>query len=123
MSEREHLLPHHSEEEPVTFKSSFVHTVKSSKINVLLIFVPIALAFSNASDSVVFSLNFIAIIPLAKLLGFGKESVLNISNHFINLSFFLATEEIALRCGSVIGSVSSFCLNFSHTLIYLIKKK
>jgi hypothetical protein len=30
------------------------------------------LFFSNSSDSVVFSLNFIAIIPLAKLLGFGK---------------------------------------------------
>lgn len=72
MSEREHLLPHHSEEEEITLKSSFVHTLKSSKINWLLIFVPIALAFSKSSDSVVFSLNFIAIIPLAKLLGFGK---------------------------------------------------
>lgn len=86
MSEREHLLHHHSEEEAITFKSSFVHTLKSSKINWLLIFVPIALAFSKASDSVVFSLNFIAIIPLAKLLGF-------------------ATEEIALRSGSVVGSL------------------
>lgn len=72
MSERENLLPHHSEEEAITFKSSFMHTLKSSKINWLLIIVPFALAFSNASDSVVFSLNFIAIIPLAKLLGFGK---------------------------------------------------
>lgn len=72
MSEREHLLPHHSEEEPLTLKNSFKNTLCSSKINWLLIFVPIALFFSNSSDSVVFSLNFIAIIPLAKLLGFGK---------------------------------------------------
>lgn len=72
MSERAHLLPPHYEEEQVTFKSSFMHTLKSSYINWLLIFVPIAIAFSGASDSVVFTLNFIAIIPLAKLLGYGK---------------------------------------------------
>jgi Ca2+:H+ antiporter len=88
MNEREHLLPHHSEEEHLTFKTSFKNTLCSSRINWLLIFVPIALFFSKSSDSVVFSLNFIAIIPLAKLLGF-------------------ATEEIALRSGSVIGSVSN----------------
>ncbi|CAO0793002.1 unnamed protein product [Mucor circinelloides] len=87
MSEREHLLPHHGqEEEDLTFMSSFKHTLYSSKINWLLVFVPIAIIFSGASDTVVFSLNFIAIIPLAKLLGF-------------------ATEEIALRSGSVIGSL------------------
>jgi Ca2+:H+ antiporter len=76
MSEHEHLLPPHYEEEQVTFKSSFMHALKSSYINWLLIFVPIALAFSGASDSVVFILNFIAIIPLAKLLGFGKFKAL-----------------------------------------------
>ncbi|KAI8366446.1 calcium/proton exchanger [Choanephora cucurbitarum] len=86
MSEREHLLPRHSDEENLTFMSSFKHALFSSKVNVLLVFVPIAIAFSGASDSVVFSLNFIAIVPLAKLLGF-------------------ATEEIALRSGSVIGSL------------------
>ncbi|RCH88506.1 hypothetical protein CU097_008649 [Rhizopus azygosporus] len=84
MSERDHLLPH-GDEQP-TLKSSFKATVFSSKINYLLIFVPLALAFSHASDTVVFSLNFMAIIPLAKLLGF-------------------ATEEIALRSGSVVGSL------------------
>lgn len=72
MSEREHLLPHHQVEEEVTFKSSCVSVIKSSYINWLLVFVPIALIFSDASDTVVFSLNFVAIIPLAKLLGFGK---------------------------------------------------
>lgn len=75
MSEREHLLPHHGqEEEDLTFMSSFKHTLYSSKINWLLVFVPIAIIFSGASDTVVFSLNFIAIIPLAKLLGFGKSN-------------------------------------------------
>lgn len=73
MSEREHLLPGHRDEEDLTFKSSLKYTLTSSKLNYLLVFVPIALALSGASDSVVFSLNFIAIIPLAKLLGFGKK--------------------------------------------------
>ncbi|KAI8887311.1 calcium/proton exchanger [Backusella circina FSU 941] len=71
-----------------TFVSSFKVTATSSYVNLLLVFVPIAIVFSNihASDTVVFSLNFLAIIPLAKLLGF-------------------ATEEIALRSGSTIGAL------------------
>ncbi|SAM00416.1 hypothetical protein [Absidia glauca] len=70
------------------FWTSFKITALSSKFNILLIFVPIAIfvSFTDASAPVVFSLNFIAIIPLAKLLGF-------------------ATEEIALRCGSTVGSL------------------
>ncbi|KAI9244343.1 calcium/proton exchanger [Sporodiniella umbellata] len=86
MSEREYLLPRGENEEAPTLKSSFKAFVYSSKVNYFLLFVPFALFFSHASDSVVFSLNFIAIIPLAKLLGF-------------------ATEEIALRSGSVVGSL------------------
>ncbi|PHZ11627.1 calcium/proton exchanger [Rhizopus microsporus ATCC 52813] len=61
----------------------------SSYVNLFLIFVPIAIVFStliHASDTTVFTLNFIAIIPLAKLLGF-------------------ATEEIALRSGSTVGAL------------------
>ncbi|KAI8981954.1 calcium/proton exchanger [Mycotypha africana] len=88
MNEREHLLSHHhfDDDREITFISSFKHTMCSSKFNWLLVFVPIALIFSHASPSVVFTLNFIAIMPLAKLLSF-------------------ATEEIALRSGSVIGSL------------------
>lgn len=82
MSERDHLLPH-GDEQP-TLKSSFKATVFSSKINYLLIFVPLALAFSHASDTVVFSLNFMAIIPLAKLLGFGKNGGITKSFHLNN---------------------------------------
>ncbi|KAI8384480.1 Sodium/calcium exchanger protein-domain-containing protein [Radiomyces spectabilis] len=90
-SENEPLLGNsthgHHHAEP-TFWSSFKVTATSSYFNLLLVFVPIALVVSglNASDTVVFSLNFIAIIPLAKLLGF-------------------ATEEIALRSGSTVGSL------------------
>ncbi|KAI8884437.1 calcium/proton exchanger [Backusella circina FSU 941] len=85
MSEHQPLLSPHEHTE-ITFKSSLKYTLFSSKVNVLLIFVPIAFALSGASDSIVFTMNFIAIIPLAKLLGF-------------------ATEEIALRAGSVLGSL------------------
>ncbi|KAI9029553.1 calcium/proton exchanger [Phycomyces nitens] len=77
-----------SDYKPVTFWSSFKATAKSSRFNWLLIFVPIAIIVStmDVADTVVFSLNFIAIIPLAKLLGF-------------------ATEELALRCGSTWGAL------------------
>ncbi|ORZ21486.1 Sodium/calcium exchanger protein-domain-containing protein [Absidia repens] len=88
--ENEPLLnsPSHGAQHDVTFFSSFKTTMTSSYFNILLVFVPIALiaSFMKASDPVVFSLNFVAIIPLAKLLGF-------------------ATEEIALRTGSTIGAL------------------
>ncbi|ORZ24219.1 Sodium/calcium exchanger protein-domain-containing protein [Absidia repens] len=72
----------------ISFFSSFKTTMTSSYFNILLVFVPIALiaSYTDASDTIVFSLNFLAIIPLAKLLGF-------------------ATEEIALRTGSTIGAL------------------
>lgn len=71
-SEEEPLLRRH---EPLTAWTSFKVTMTSSYVNLFLIFVPIAIIFStliHASDTTVFTLNFIAIIPLAKLLGFGK---------------------------------------------------
>ena len=60
-----------------TFWSSTKVSFTNSYFNLLLIFVPIALIFSivGASDTVVFTLNFIAIIPLAKMLGFGKNKI------------------------------------------------
>ncbi|KAI8338959.1 Sodium/calcium exchanger protein-domain-containing protein [Chlamydoabsidia padenii] len=78
----------HRTHHDVTFFSSFKTTMTSSYFNILLVFVPMALiaSYTNASDTIVFSLNFLAIIPLAKLLGF-------------------ATEEIALRTGSTIGAL------------------
>lgn len=57
--------------------------VKSSWINVLLVFVPIGIASHFVwSPTITFIMNFLAIVPLAKLLGF-------------------ATEDIALRTGEV----------------------
>ncbi|KAI8097583.1 calcium/proton exchanger [Halteromyces radiatus] len=75
-------------QQDLTFMSSLKTTMASSYFNILLIFVPMALiaSYSDASAPIVFSLNFMAIIPLAKLLGF-------------------ATEEIALRTGSTIGAL------------------
>ncbi|KAI8143128.1 calcium/proton exchanger [Fennellomyces sp. T-0311] len=86
--ESQPLLGNSRDEHAPTVLSSLKSSFFNSYFNVLLIFVPIALivSFIGASDSVVFSLNFIAIIPLAKLLGF-------------------ATEELALRTGSTIGSL------------------
>jgi Ca2+:H+ antiporter len=75
MSEREPLLTIGQEDKDLTFMSSLKYTLKSSKINYLLLFVPLAIIFSGASASTVFILNFIAIMPLAKLLGFGMERV------------------------------------------------
>ncbi|KAI9491675.1 Sodium/calcium exchanger protein-domain-containing protein [Zychaea mexicana] len=68
--------------------SSFKAFVTSSKFNIVCVFIPIALffSFSGAPATVVFTLNFIAIMPLAKLLGF-------------------ATEELALMSGPTVGAL------------------
>lgn len=73
-NESQPLLGHPDSQEQPTFWSSLKVTITSSYLNYFLIFVPIAIVFSvlNASPTVVFTLNFIAIIPLAKLLGFGN---------------------------------------------------
>ncbi|KAI9253910.1 calcium/proton exchanger [Phascolomyces articulosus] len=70
-----------------TIKQGLMALVKSSWINVLVVFIPIGIASHFVwSPTVTFILNFIAIVPLAKLLGF-------------------ATEDIALRTGEVIGGL------------------
>ena len=73
--------------------------VKSSWINVLVIFIPLGIASHFVWNStVVFILNFIAIIPLAKLLGF-------------------ATEDIALRTGEVnIRAMAHAHMHVQYTL-------
>ncbi|CDH56696.1 calcium proton exchanger [Lichtheimia corymbifera JMRC:FSU:9682] len=73
-------------ENPTAYQGAMA-LVKSSWINVLVVFIPLGIASHFVWNStVVFILNFIAIIPLAKLLGF-------------------ATEDIALRTGEVIGGL------------------
>ncbi|ORX49495.1 calcium/proton exchanger [Hesseltinella vesiculosa] len=70
-----------------TIREGLLAIVKSSWINPLVIFIPFGIASHFVwSPTVTFVLNFIAIIPLAKLLGF-------------------ATEDIALRTGEVIGGL------------------
>lgn len=69
-------------ENPTAYQGAMA-LVKSSWLNVLVVFIPLGIASHFVWNSTVtFILNFIAIIPLAKLLGF-------------------ATEDIALRTGEV----------------------
>lgn len=78
MSERAPLLGnparavHHAEP---SFMSSCKYAACSTYFNVFLIFVPLAItaSFLKWSDTVVFTLNFLAIMPLAKLLGLGRS--------------------------------------------------
>ncbi|RGB34128.1 Sodium/calcium exchanger protein [Rhizophagus diaphanus] len=69
-----------------TLRKSIEIVLSSSKINILLIFIPLGYLahIFDLSDNWVFVLNFLAIIPLAKLLDF-------------------ATEELSLRVGETIG--------------------
>lgn len=80
-----HLQP----KEPFTVGNQIRRTLLNSWLNILLIAAPVGIAI-NYVDSVprvaVFVVNFIAIIPLAAMLGF-------------------ATEEIALRTGEVVGGL------------------
>lgn len=77
--------------------------LKASWLNVLLIFIPVswALHFAKVSDTVVFVMSFLAIIPLAKLLGFG-------------------TEELSLRVGQTIGGLLNATLGNVVELIVAI---
>ncbi|KAI9101010.1 Sodium/calcium exchanger protein-domain-containing protein [Phlyctochytrium arcticum] len=73
---------------PPTTKSSLRYIFFSNYINVLIVFVPLGIiaGLLNWSDTVIFMFNFIALIPMAKLLG-------------------LATEELALRTNQTIGGL------------------
>lgn len=63
--------------EPPTILKSLKLILTNSWINVLLVFIPLGyIAYAlKWSDTLVFTLNFMAIIPLAKLLGFATEDV------------------------------------------------
>ena len=67
----------------ISTRAGLMTIVKSSWLNVMLVFVPLGIASHFVwPPTVTFVLNFLAIVPLAKLLGF-------------------ATEDIALRTGEV----------------------
>jgi len=74
---------------PFTVANQIQRTVLNSWINVLLIAAPVGIALNyvpSVNRVVVFVVNFIAIVPLAAMLGF-------------------ATEEIALRTGETLGGL------------------
>ncbi|CAO3586942.1 unnamed protein product [Absidia cylindrospora] len=76
-----------AERKKPTFKSGFYAIMTGSWINVLLIFIPFGIVSHFFwGPTATFVLNFIAIIPLAKLLGD-------------------VTEDIALRTGDVVGGL------------------
>lgn len=85
-----------------TIRHGLMSIVRSSWLNVLLIFIPLGWASHFVWNSTTtFILNFIAIIPLAKLLGF-------------------ATEDIALRTGEVIGGLLNATFGNSIEMIISI---
>jgi len=85
-------LPHYDKlgepSKPLSIFQCLKAIVFASRLNVLLVFLPLGIIASevNWSPVIVFVFNFIAIIPLAKLLGF-------------------ATEDISLRLGENLGAL------------------
>lgn len=75
-----------------TLRKSFKIVLFSSKINILLIFIPLGYLahIFDLSDNWVFILNFLAIIPLAKLLDFATEELsLRVGEVFIIIELFI----------------------------------
>jgi Ca2+:H+ antiporter len=72
--------------QPPSVAQCFLNILKYSYLNIFLVMIPIgwAVHFAKLNDTLVFVFNFLAIIPLAALLGF-------------------ATEELALRVGPTLG--------------------
>jgi Ca2+:H+ antiporter len=77
-------LPH----EPFTLRNQLQRTIFGSWINILLIAAPAGIAcnYAKVNGIIIFCVNFIAIVPLAGMLGF-------------------ATEEIALHLGESMGGL------------------
>src|SRR5688500_15205313 len=76
----------------LTLRKSIEIVLSSSKINILLIFIPLGYLahIFDLSDNWVFVLNFLAIIPLAKLLDFATEELsLRVGEVFINIELFI----------------------------------
>lgn len=74
--------------EPFTVRNQLQRTIFNSYVNILLLAAPVGIAINYAGidGKIVFVVNFIAIIPLAGMLGF-------------------ATEEIALHVGESLGGL------------------
>lgn len=97
------MVPKKKIKEEPTYKSSLWAIITETWLSVLLVFIPIgwALHFTVHNDVAVFVTTFLAIIPLAKLLGF-------------------ATEELALRVGQTIGGLLNATFGNAVELIVAI---
>ncbi|KAL9027722.1 MAG: hypothetical protein Q9196_003795 [Gyalolechia fulgens] len=100
--------PFYKDERPwVRWPSNFGYTawqtLTSNPVNVLLVFVPLGIVFGavHANPTVVFILNFLAIIPLASLLSF-------------------ATEEISVKLGQTLGGLMNATFGNAVELIVSI---
>ncbi|CAB4445083.1 unnamed protein product [Rhizophagus irregularis] len=96
----------HSSSTPPTLLKSLKIIFLTSWINVLLIFVPLGYIASGLkwSNTLVFVLNFLAIIPLSKLLEF-------------------ATEDISLRVGQTSGVLNATFGNAAELIVSIIALK
>ncbi|KAG9232865.1 Sodium/calcium exchanger protein-domain-containing protein [Amylocarpus encephaloides] len=115
------ILPH---KEPFTLRNQLQRTLFGSWINILLLAVPagIAMNYAHVDGVAIFCVNFIAIIPLAGMLGFATEEIaLHVGESLgglLNATFgnavemivaiiALAKDEITVVQTSLIGSVLS----------------
>ncbi|CAE6432940.1 unnamed protein product [Rhizoctonia solani] len=97
------LVPEQKLAPAPTWTLSAVNILKYSYLNVLLVFVPVSWAchFTHQSPTIIFIFSFLAIIPLAALLGF-------------------ATEELALRVGQTLGGLLNATFGNAVELIIAI---
>ncbi|KAK1988442.1 calcium/proton exchanger [Colletotrichum cereale] len=98
------LIRHVEPKAPFTVANQLQRTLLSSYINVLILAAPVGIAISyvgSINKIAVFVVNFIAIIPLAAMLGF-------------------ATEEIALRTGETLGGLLNATFGNAVELIVAI---
>ncbi|KAK2063571.1 calcium/proton exchanger [Colletotrichum caudatum] len=98
------LIRHVEPKAPFTVANQLQRTLLSSYINILILAAPVGIAISyvgSINKIAVFVVNFIAIIPLAAMLGF-------------------ATEEIALRTGETLGGLLNATFGNAVELIVAI---
>ncbi|KAF9281121.1 hypothetical protein BGZ68_006832 [Mortierella alpina] len=93
----------HYEEEPLTVMQCLKTVLLATRMNILLIFIPLGYMAEKLhwAPVAVFMLNFVAIIPLAKLLGY-------------------ATEELAMRLGENLGALLNASFGNAVELILAI---
>ncbi|KAK4165128.1 Sodium/calcium exchanger protein-domain-containing protein [Cladorrhinum sp. PSN259] len=95
---------HVTPKEPYTWRNQLKNTIGNSWINLLLLAVPVGFVVNyiqSINRIAVFVINFVAIVPLAAMLGF-------------------ATEEIALRTGETLGGLLNATFGNAVELIVAI---